>query len=73
MIKGIMIYTILLMLIDLMANLLINFIQHNPGAVILVTVILRIVLLLILFPLIGLFFSYFVFNNKNIKTSIIIT
>lgn len=74
MVKGLMIYTLLLTITDLLINLIINLVQNNPGAVILVSVVLRIICLFILFPSISLVLSYFVFNSKgNIKATIIIT
>jgi hypothetical protein len=74
MVKGLMIYTLLLTITDLLINLVINMVQSNPGAVILMSVVLRVICLFILFPSISLVLSYFVFNGKgNIKATIIIT
>jgi hypothetical protein len=48
-----MIYTLFLALTDLFFNILINFIQGNPGAVIIATSIVRSVCLLTLFSLVA--------------------
>lgn len=74
MVRGLIIYTLLLTITDMCVNLIINLIQNSPGAVILMSVALRIICFFILFPSISLVLSCFVINSKrNIKVTIIIT
>ena len=67
MVKNLMIYTLFLVIIDFHMNVAINFIQGNPGFVIAISVIVRLICLLLLFPLVGIIiFSSFKESAHNI-------
>lgn len=54
MIKNLMRYTLFLIAIDALVNLIINFIQGNPGGLIITSAIVRTVSIFVLFTIIGL-------------------
>lgn len=52
--KSLLIYTCLLIVIDLFFNVIINLVQGNPGGMIMISIFVRIICLAVLFSLIGL-------------------
>ena len=52
--KSLLIYTCLLIVVDLFFNIVINFVQDNPGGVIMVSIVVRLICLAIFFSLVGL-------------------
>lgn len=72
MVKGLTIYTLFLVIIDLFTNLVINIIQGNPGSVMLVSLIVRAISLSILFPLVGAV-VFITLKGKGSNASLIIT
>ncbi len=67
-----MIYTLFLVLTDFLINLLINFIQGNPGSVIITSMFVRAICLFLLFPLIG-FLIFIILKGKGSNASLIAT
>jgi hypothetical protein len=65
MLKKLAIYTLFLIGVDFFVNLVVNFIQHNPGSVIITSVILRAVCILVFFPLVGIVISALVKVKGN--------
>jgi len=72
MVKGLMIYTLFLVVTDFFINLVINFIQGNPGSVIITSVIVRVICLFILFPLVGAV-VFIILKDKGSNASLITT
>jgi hypothetical protein len=74
--KNLVIYTLFLVVIDFIINLVINFIQGNPGSVIVTSLIVRAICIFILFTLVGaVVFIIFKDNGSNaslITTSIVV-
>jgi len=52
--KSLLIYTCLLVVVDLFFNVIINLIQGNPGGMIMISIVVRIICLAVLFSSIGL-------------------
>ncbi|PRD56733.1 hypothetical protein C5749_05750 [Sphingobacterium gobiense] len=52
--KNLLIYTCLLIVVDLFFNVVINLIQGNPSEMIMISIVVRIIYLTVLFSLIGL-------------------
>lgn len=67
-----MIYTLFLVVTDFFINLVINFIQGNPGSVIITSVIVRVICLFILFPLVGAV-VFIILKDKGSNASLITT
>lgn len=67
-----MVYTLLLVVVDLFVNLVVNLIQYNPGELIIISIILRAACLFALFPLIvvGIFI---LFKEVSSKVRLMIT
>jgi len=72
MVKGLMIYTLFLVVTDFFINLVVNFIQGNPGSVIITSTIVRAICLFILFPLIGII-VFIIFKGKRSNAPLITT
>lgn len=72
MVKKVTIYTLFLVITDLFINLVINFIQGNPGIVIITSTVVRAICLLILFPLVGAV-VFITLKKKGSNTSLITT
>jgi len=73
MLKKLAIYTLFLIGVDFFINLVINFIQHNAGSVIITSVILRAVCILVFFPFVGIVISTLVKVKGNSALLIITT
>lgn len=52
--KSLLIYTCLLIVVDLFFNIVINLILDNPGGMIMISIVVRIICLAVLFSLVGL-------------------
>src|SRR5690606_25730629 len=70
MVKNLIIYTLFLVLLDLVFNLFVNLIQNNPGSVIITSAVLRVICLAICFPIITILI-YLIFR-RNWQDSIFI-
>lgn len=70
MVKRLIIYTLFLVVTDFLINLVINFIQGNPGNVIITSSIVRAISLFILFPLIGTI-VFIILKDKGINAALI--
>jgi hypothetical protein len=67
-----MIYVLLLIVVDALLNLIINFFQGNPGSVIITSAIVRIVCLLLLFTIVGVI-VFLSFKDKESNLLLIAT
>ena len=72
MVKNLIIYTLFLVCADFLINLVVNFIQGNPGIMIVTSVIVRAGCLFVLFPSIG-GSVFVVLKGKGSNTQLIIT
>jgi hypothetical protein len=72
MIKNLVIYTIFLVITDLLINLVINLIQGIPGIVIMTSMFISAIYLFILFILVGALVIV-IFKNTGFKASLITT
>jgi hypothetical protein len=70
--KNLVIYTIFLVITDLLINLVINLIQGIPGIVIMTSMFVSAIYLFILFMLVGTLVIV-IFNDKGFKSSLITT
>lgn len=52
--KSLLIYTCILIVVDLFFNIVINLILDNPGGMIMISIVVRIICLAVLFSLVGL-------------------
>lgn len=72
MVKSLVTYLFILLGVDMMINLLINFLQGNPGGLIMTSLVVRLVsLLLLLFPTMTL--SYILLKNKGMNAILIVS
>lgn len=67
-----MIYTLFLVVTDFLINLILNFIQGNPGSVIITSSIVRAICLFVLFPLIGIV-VFIILKDKGSSAALITT
>lgn len=70
--KNLYVYTLLLIVVDLFMNIILNLVQGNPGVVIAVSAIVRLLFLLIFFPLLG-YLVFFLLKNKGHYVALFIT
>jgi hypothetical protein len=72
MVKNLVTYLFILLGVDMMINLFINFLQGTPGGLIMTSLVVRLVsLLLLLFPTMTL--SYILLKNKGMNALLIVS
>lgn len=70
--KNLLIYTCLLIVIDLFFNVIINLVQGNPGGMIMISIFVRIICLATLFSFIGLIVLSLL-RQKSLLLSLVVT